>query len=270
MTANSGIATVAVIPARGGSKGVLRKNVRPLAGVPLVARAVRAALAARSVDLVVVSTDDDEIAAVASAHGAIIIRRPAAISGDTASSESALLHALDDLAGRGIAPSTLVFLQCTSPFTRGEDIDAMVRGHAAGGRAVRRLGRVQPRLPLDDRARRHRARHQSRRDQAAQATAGHGTGVARDRRGLCHGRRRFPRGRAIASAAARFRCRSTFPSTRSTAKWISRSARSWRGRSRRSASGLSPRRARSGPSSRTSTASIPTTASRWARTDGKA
>lgn len=133
MTASGGIATVAVIPARGGSKGVLRKNVRPLAGVPLVARAVQAALAAESVDLVAVSTDDDEIAAVASAHGAMIIRRPAAISGDTASSESALVHALDDLAGRDIAPSTLVFLQCTSPFTRGEDIDAMVHSMRRAG-----------------------------------------------------------------------------------------------------------------------------------------
>jgi N-acylneuraminate cytidylyltransferase len=131
------VATVAVIPARGGSKGVPRKNVRPLAGVPLVARSVRAALDARRVDLVVVSTDDDEIAAVARASGAEVVRRPAAISGDTASSESALLHALDALAAREIRPRTLVFLQCTSPFTRGADIDRMVDAmRSAGGQSA--------------------------------------------------------------------------------------------------------------------------------------
>jgi N-acylneuraminate cytidylyltransferase len=131
------IATVAVIPARGGSKGVPRKNVRPLAGIPLVARSVQAAAAASSVDLIVVSTDDAEIAAVAAANGAMIVDRPPAISGDTASSESALLHALDALAGQGIEPSTLVFLQCTSPFTRGADIDRMVAAmRAAGGQSA--------------------------------------------------------------------------------------------------------------------------------------
>jgi YrbI family 3-deoxy-D-manno-octulosonate 8-phosphate phosphatase len=117
---------VAVIPARGGSKGVPRKNVRPLGGVPLVARTVAAALGARLVDGVFVSTDDPEIAAVAKAAGAEAIDRPAAIAGDAASSESALSHALDVLEGRGIRPEVLAFLQCTSPFTTPEEIDACV------------------------------------------------------------------------------------------------------------------------------------------------
>ena len=83
---------VAIIPARGGSKGVPRKNVRRVGGVARVARAVAAARAAASVDRVVVSTDDPEIAAVAEEWGAQVIARPADLAGDTASSESAVLH----------------------------------------------------------------------------------------------------------------------------------------------------------------------------------
>lgn len=124
---------VAVIPARGGSKGVPRKNVRPVGGVPLVGRAVLAARAARLVDHVFVSTDDAEIARVAEAHGGRVVQRPDDLSGDTASSESALLHALDRLAADGIAATTLVFLQCTSPFTRGEDIDRLIGAMRAAG-----------------------------------------------------------------------------------------------------------------------------------------
>ena len=116
------MSVVAVIPARGGSKGVPRKNLLPVGGVPLVVRTVSAARAAIGVDQVVVSTDDDEIAAVAEAAGATVIRRPAELSGDGASSESALLHALDEL---GPDVEVLVFLQPTSPF-----IDPVALGSA--------------------------------------------------------------------------------------------------------------------------------------------
>src|SRR4051794_33637662 len=102
------VRTVAVVPARGGSRGVLGKNLRPVGGVPLVARAVRACLRAERVDLVVVSTDDAAIAALARAEGASVVHRPAALAGDTATSESALLHALDELAEGGIDPEVLV------------------------------------------------------------------------------------------------------------------------------------------------------------------
>jgi N-acylneuraminate cytidylyltransferase len=117
---------VAIIPARGGSTGVPRKNVLPVGGVPLVARAVAAARAAERVDEVVVTTDDDEIARVAAEAGATIVRRPAELAGATASSESALLHALDDLERRGIPASTIVFLQATSPFIAPAGIDEAV------------------------------------------------------------------------------------------------------------------------------------------------
>ena len=115
-------AVVAIIPARGGSKGVPRKNVRRVGGVPLIVRAVGSALAADGVDLVVVTTDDDEIAVVARAAGARIVIRPPDLAGDTASSESAVLHALDTLEAEGALPEVVVFLQATSPFIPSDGI----------------------------------------------------------------------------------------------------------------------------------------------------
>ncbi|GEL95191.1 acylneuraminate cytidylyltransferase [Cellulomonas composti] len=118
-----------MIPARGGSKGIPLKNLEVVGGRTLVARAVETALAADGVDLVVVSTDHDEIAAHARRAGARVVARPAAIAGDTASSESAVLHVLDELADEGTQPLVTVLLQATSPF-----IDA-----AALARAVHRV-----------------------------------------------------------------------------------------------------------------------------------
>jgi YrbI family 3-deoxy-D-manno-octulosonate 8-phosphate phosphatase len=124
---------VAVIPARGGSKGVPRKNLRRVGGVPLLARAIESARAAALIDRVVVSTDDSEIAAVAREWGAEVVDRPAELSGDTASSESALLHALDVLAHAGVATRVLVFLQATSPFLDPDDLDDAI-GRVLAGR----------------------------------------------------------------------------------------------------------------------------------------
>jgi len=124
------MSTYAVVPARGGSKGIVGKNLQSVGGVSLVARAVAAALRARTVDLVVVSTDDHEIADAARAAGAQVVDRPAPLSSDTASSESAVLHALDALPGDD--PDVTVLLQCTSPFTHPDDIDAAVAAIDAG------------------------------------------------------------------------------------------------------------------------------------------
>lgn len=107
---------VAIIPARGGSKQIPRKNLERVGGVPLVARAVHAARAAACFDLVIVSTDDDEIAVAAEEAGARVIRRPAELSGDTATSEAAILHALDELEREGERFEVVAFLQATSPF----------------------------------------------------------------------------------------------------------------------------------------------------------
>ena len=117
---------VAVIPARGGSKGVPGKNLRRVGGVSLITRAVRTALAARSITEVCVSTDDERIATEARAAGGVVIDRPAQLSGDTATSESALLHALGVLTGDGRTVDVVVFLQCTSPFVAPSDLDAAV------------------------------------------------------------------------------------------------------------------------------------------------
>ena len=116
----------AVIPARGGSKGIVGKNLRVVGGKPLIAHTLLAARAARRVDKVVVSTDDAAIAEVSAAYGAEIVWRPAELASDTASSEAALLHALESLAQRGYEPELLAFLQCTSPLTLAEDIDGTI------------------------------------------------------------------------------------------------------------------------------------------------
>lgn len=113
---------VAIIPARGGSKGILRKNLQRVGGVPLVARAVDAARRCPAIDRVVVTTDDADIAAVAAEWGAEIVERPADLSGDEAGSESALLHALDVLEARRVDAGIVAFLQATSPFL---DVDAL-------------------------------------------------------------------------------------------------------------------------------------------------
>lgn len=114
---------LAIIPARGGSKGIPRKNVLPFCGKPLIAWTIEAALQASTIERVVVSTDDEEIAAVSRAYGAEVIRRPSELSGDNVPSELALLHALERL---GVSQGRMAFLQCTSPLTLPADIDGAV------------------------------------------------------------------------------------------------------------------------------------------------
>ena len=114
---------LALIPARGGSKGIPRKNLRTVGGQPLLAHSIKAARETPAITRVVVSTDDAEIGRVAQEWGAEIIWRPVEISGDTASSESALLHALSELRKReGYTPDLVVFLQATSPLRQPGDI----------------------------------------------------------------------------------------------------------------------------------------------------
>ncbi|MFB7594121.1 cytidylyltransferase domain-containing protein [Streptomyces sp. NPDC056160] len=125
---------LAVIPARGGSKGVPAKNLAPVGGVPLVSRAVRECRAARLVTDVVVSTDDQAIAAAAREAGAEVVLRPAAIAGDTATSEAAVLHAMDaHEALHGARVDTVLLVQCTSPFLAREDIDGVARAVVEAG-----------------------------------------------------------------------------------------------------------------------------------------
>jgi N-acylneuraminate cytidylyltransferase len=127
-TVHPDVDLVAVIPARGGSKGIPHKNIKMLAGKPLLAWTIEAAAEALGKTRIYVSTDDPEIAAVAERYGAGVIWRPAEISGDTASSEQALLHALEHLEETtGRRSDLLVFLQCTAPLTAPEDIRGTVQ-----------------------------------------------------------------------------------------------------------------------------------------------
>lgn len=119
---------VAIIPARGGSKGLPGKNILPLAGKPLIVWSIEQALSASSVHGVYVSTDDDQIAVVARSAGAEVIQRPAELATDQASSEVALEHAIRTLvAGRHPDLEHITFLQCTSPLRRAEDLDRAFR-----------------------------------------------------------------------------------------------------------------------------------------------
>ncbi len=115
---------LAIIPARGGAKGIPRKNIANIEGKPLIAYTIEQALQSSKISRLVVSTDDPEIFNISIKYGAEVIERPLEISGDTASSESALLHALDFLKNKeNYEPDILVFLQCTSPLTLHTDID---------------------------------------------------------------------------------------------------------------------------------------------------
>lgn len=118
--------TVAIIPARGGSKGIPRKNLVDICGKPLIAWSILQALNAKYVDSVWVTSDDDEILAVAESFGARPIRRPSEISDDKATSESAWLHALDAIEELGIEIELVVAMQATSPIRESSDIDSAI------------------------------------------------------------------------------------------------------------------------------------------------
>lgn len=120
---------LAVVPARGGSKGIPRKNLRLAGGVPLVARAGAVARAVVEIDRAVVSTDDDEIARVAEAAGLDApFRRPAALSGDRVGDVPVLLHALSACEREeGRRYDVVVMLQPTSPLRTPEQVQAALR-----------------------------------------------------------------------------------------------------------------------------------------------
>ncbi len=117
-----------VIPARGGSKGIPRKNIKPIAGKPLIAWTIEAARNSSLLDDFVVSTEDAEIAAVARAHGAKVLARPAALATDEATTLSVLQQVLSELPARNI-----VLLQPTSPVRAAGRIDECIRRFEESG-----------------------------------------------------------------------------------------------------------------------------------------
>lgn len=113
---------LAITPARGGSKGVPRKNVKKIAGRPLIEWTIESALSSRLIDRYVVSTEDREIAAVSRRAGAEVLQRPRSLATDGASTLSVLQHAV-----RSIPCDFVVLLQATSPIRGRKLIDDCIR-----------------------------------------------------------------------------------------------------------------------------------------------
>jgi len=110
---------IAIIPARGGSKGITGKNIKDFCGKPLIAWTIEQALSTSTIDNVYVTSDSSDIIRIAEKYGARIIRRPDDISGDTATTESALAHALTEV---GPDVGAVVLLQPTSPLRKPNDL----------------------------------------------------------------------------------------------------------------------------------------------------
>lgn len=120
---------LALITARGGSKGVHRKNIRPFAGKPLITWTIDAAISAKTHMKVLVTTDDSEIADISRIAGADVpFLRPPELANDTSTSEATALHALDWLiTNENYNPDIVVLLQPTSPFRIADDIDDAIK-----------------------------------------------------------------------------------------------------------------------------------------------
>jgi N-acylneuraminate cytidylyltransferase len=118
------VEVLALIPARGGSKGIARKNVREIGGKPLVAWSIEHALASALIGRTIVSTEDDEIADVARAYGAEVLDRPAELAADDSTDLDVFRHALGSLSE---LPEAVVHLRPTSPLRSPEVVDAAIR-----------------------------------------------------------------------------------------------------------------------------------------------
>lgn len=117
-----------LIPARGGSKGLPKKNILALGGKPLIAWTIGQALASKYLDAVVVSTDSKEIARIATKYGALTpFIRPEKLATDSASSMEVVYHALDFLAGQGQKYDYVALLEPTSPLRKSNDLDNAIK-----------------------------------------------------------------------------------------------------------------------------------------------
>jgi CMP-N,N'-diacetyllegionaminic acid synthase len=118
---------IGIILARGGSKRLPGKNIRPLRGKPLIAYTIEAAQGAKFLSRTIVSTDDPEIARAAASHGAEVpFLRPAELATDSSQPIAALLHAVDWLEQSATPVHAVVILQATSPLRRSEHIDGAI------------------------------------------------------------------------------------------------------------------------------------------------
>lgn len=123
--------TLGIIPARGGSKGVINKNLRSLGGQPLVAHAIAAALSSKKLDRCIVSTDSEDIAQFALKYGGEVpFMRPNEFANDHSLDVDVILHALQwisDNEGDEHVPELVLYLRPTTPFKRGEHIDQAIQ-----------------------------------------------------------------------------------------------------------------------------------------------
>jgi len=118
---------LAIIPARGGSKGLPKKNIKPLGDKPLIAWSIDAAKESKKITKTIVSSDSDEIIKIAKQFGAEIpFKRPDDLASDTASTKDVLIHALNFYKSKNIYFDYLVLLQPTSPFRDSKMIDEMI------------------------------------------------------------------------------------------------------------------------------------------------
>ena len=124
---------VAIIPARGGSKRVPKKNIKSLCGNPLISYIIRASLASRYIDKTIVSTDDSEIAEVSRKYGAEVIDRPAELARDETPDTPVLRHVIKHLTEKeNYTADIIVFLHATSPLCGTADIDNAIERFAGG------------------------------------------------------------------------------------------------------------------------------------------
>jgi CMP-N,N'-diacetyllegionaminic acid synthase len=114
---------VAIIPARGGSKGIPRKNVVNLAGRPLIYYTINAALTSSKIDKVIVSTEDPEISEISKKFNAEVFLRSPNLAEDDTSMVEVILHVIDQMKAKNISPDLVVLLQPTSPLRNSTDID---------------------------------------------------------------------------------------------------------------------------------------------------
>lgn len=118
---------LAIIPARGGSKGIPGKNIKAFCGKPLIVHSIEAALNCSLISRTVVSTDDDSIAQVAKANGAQVIKRPDELAVDTSLVIDAIKHAVLSVEEEGEDVDIVLLLEPTSPFRRKEDLEKCVQ-----------------------------------------------------------------------------------------------------------------------------------------------
>jgi N-acylneuraminate cytidylyltransferase len=129
----NGKKVIAVVPARGGSKSVPGKNIRPLGGKPLLAWSIEVARQVREIDRIIVSTDDDQIASVGREYGAEVYGRPAHLATDEALVIDALKDLIQTLKAEGEAPEWIILLEPTCPLRTTDDVRDCLKVLAQGG-----------------------------------------------------------------------------------------------------------------------------------------